>query len=102
MKEHDVLVLPSIIEGRALVQQEAPTVFLDHYSQYRGENLTGRKNGFVVPIEPRKNCRKIEWYAKIKKLPEISRHCREKAKQHLEILRRLNHKLMLANTIRKQ
>ena len=87
MKEHDVLALPSIIEGRALVQQEAlanglPLIITPNTG---GEDLIeDEKTGFVVPIRsPEKIAAKIEWYAKDQKsLPEISRHCREKAKSY--------------------
>ena len=87
MNEHDVLVLPSIIEGRALVQQEAlanglPLIITPNTG---GEDLIeDGKTGFIVPIrEPNKIADTIEWFAKDQKqLPEISRYCREKAKSY--------------------
>ena len=87
MKEHDVLVLPSIIEGRALVQQEAlacglPLIITPNTG---GEDLIeNEKTGFIVPIrDPRKIAEKVEWFARTQKmLPDMSRHCRKKAMQY--------------------
>jgi glycosyltransferase involved in cell wall biosynthesis len=87
MNEHDVLVLPSIIEGRALVQQEAmasglPLIITPNTG---GEDLIeSEKTGFVVPIrDPEKIAEKIEWFAKEQKmLPDMSRYCRKKAMQY--------------------
>jgi glycosyltransferase involved in cell wall biosynthesis len=87
MNEHDVLVLPSIIEGRALVQQEAmasglPLIITPNTG---GEDLIeNEKTGFVVPIrEPEKIAEKIEWFAGAQKmLPDMSRYCRKKAMQY--------------------
>ena len=87
MNEHDVLVLPSIIEGRALVQQEAmasglPLIITPNTG---GEDLIeNEKTGFVVPIrEPEKISEKIDWFAGAQKmLPDMSRYCRTKAMQY--------------------
>lgn len=87
MNGHDVLVLPSIIEGRALVQQEAmasglPLIITPNTG---GEDLIeSEKTGFVVPIrDPGKIAEKIEWFAKEQKmLPDMSRYCRKKAMQY--------------------
>ena len=87
MNKHDVLVLPSIIEGRALVQQEAlarglPLIITPNTG---GEDLIeNEKTGFVVPIrKPEKIAEKIEWFAKAqKRLSEMSRYCRQKAKEY--------------------
>jgi glycosyltransferase involved in cell wall biosynthesis len=87
MNEHDVLVLPSIIEGRALVQQEAlasglPLIITPNTG---GEDLIEyEKTGFVVPIrDPEKIAEKIEWFAGAQKiLPDMSRYCRKKALQY--------------------
>jgi len=87
MKEHDVLVLPSIVEGRALVQQEAlasglPLIITPNTG---GEDLIeNEKTGFVVPIrDPEKIAEKIEWFSGAQKnLPDISRYCRKKASQY--------------------
>ena len=87
MNGHDVLVLPSIIEGRALVQQEAmasglPLIITPNTG---GEDLIeNEKTGFIVPIrDPRKIAEKIEWLAGTQKmLPDMSRYCRQKAMQY--------------------
>jgi glycosyltransferase involved in cell wall biosynthesis len=87
MNGHDVLVLPSIIEGRALVQQEAmasglPLIITPNTG---GEDLIeSEKTGFVVPIRnPGKIAEKIEWFAGAQKmLPDMSRYCRKKAMQY--------------------
>jgi glycosyltransferase involved in cell wall biosynthesis len=87
MHKHDVLVLPSIIEGRALVQQEAmasglPLLITPNTG---GEDLIeNEKTGFVVPIrEPEKIAEKIDWFAGTQKmLPHMSRYCRTKAMQY--------------------
>ena len=84
MNKHDVLVLPSIIEGRALVQQEAlanglPLIITPNTG---GEDLIeNEKTGFVVPIrKPEKIAEKIEWFAKAQKtVSDMSRYCRQKA-----------------------
>ena len=53
MKEHDALILPSIIEGRALVQQEAlscglPIIVTPNAG---GEDLIEKGiTGYIVPI----------------------------------------------------
>lgn len=67
MQQCDVLVLPSIVEGRALVQQEAmscglPIVITPNTG---GEDLVDEgKTGFVVPTNaPEKIAEKIEWFA---------------------------------------
>ena len=66
MSMHDVLILPSIIEGRALVQQEAlacglPIIVTPNAG---GEDLieTG-VTGHLIPIRsPEKIREKIEWF----------------------------------------
>ena len=87
MNGHDVLVLPSIIEGRALVQQEAmacglPLIITPNTGG--ADLIESEKTGFVVPIrEPNKIAEKIEWFAKAQKsLPDMSRYCRQKAKEY--------------------
>ena len=87
MNKHDVLVLPSIVEGRALVQQEAlasglPLIITPNTG---GEDLIeNEKTGFVVPIrKPEKIAEKIEWFAKAQKtVSDMSRYCRQKAKEY--------------------
>ena len=84
MQEHDVLVLPSIVEGRALVQQEAlacglPLVVTENAG---GEDLIDEaETGFLVPIrQPQAIAEKIEWFAANKKLlPEMSDFAQQKA-----------------------
>ncbi len=67
METCDVLVLPSIVEGRALVQQEAMRSGLPLIvtSNTGGEDLIEEGNtGFLVPIRaPERIAEKIEWFA---------------------------------------
>lgn len=67
MQSCDVLVLPSIVEGRALVMQEAmscglPLIITPNTG---GEDLIDEgKTGFLVPIRsPEKIAEKIAWFA---------------------------------------
>src|SRR5436190_530638 len=67
MQSSDVFVLPSIVEGRALVQQEAlacglPLIVTKNAG---GEDLIEEgRTGFLVPIRsPEKLAEKIEWFA---------------------------------------
>lgn len=67
MRSCDVLVLPSIVEGRALVQQEAlacglPLIITPNTG---GEDLVKEgETGFVVPIRsPESIAGKISWFA---------------------------------------
>lgn len=84
MSSCDVLALPSIVEGRALVQQEAlscglPILVTPHAG---GEDLVepGR-TGFLVPIrDPERIAEKIAWLADHRaELPEMRRCARAKA-----------------------
>jgi glycosyltransferase involved in cell wall biosynthesis len=84
MSMHDVLILPSIIEGRALVQQEAlacglPIIVTPNAG---GEDLieTG-VTGHLIPIRsPEKIREKIEWFLENKKgIPAMRRECQIKA-----------------------
>jgi glycosyltransferase involved in cell wall biosynthesis len=65
MQQHDVLVLPSIVEGRALVQQEAMSCGLPIIvtANAGGEDLVVEGvTGFLVPIRaPEKLAEKIAW-----------------------------------------
>jgi glycosyltransferase involved in cell wall biosynthesis len=87
MNEHDVLVLPSIIEGRALVQQEAlacglPLIVTQNTG---GEDLIEEeRTGFIVPIrKPDEIAEKIDWFGRnLKKLDEMSEFCRNKARKY--------------------
>ena len=67
MRSCDVLVLPSIVEGRALVQQEAMTCGLPLIvtKNAGGEDLIVEgETGFVVPIRsPEAIAEKINWFA---------------------------------------
>jgi len=87
MKVHDALVLPSIVEGRALVQQEAlscglPIIVTPNAG---GEDLVEEGlNGHLVPIRsPEKIAEAIR--AKIEKInlkEEIQKLCQKKATQY--------------------
>ena len=65
MRTHDILVLPSIVEGCALVQQEALSCGLPIMITRNtgGEDLIDEeKTGFLVPIrQPSKIAEKLEW-----------------------------------------
>ena len=67
MRTCDVLVLPSIVEGRALVQQEAMACGLPIIvtKNAGGDDLiTGGETGFLVPIRsPEAIAEKINWCA---------------------------------------
>jgi glycosyltransferase involved in cell wall biosynthesis len=87
MKEHDALVLPSIVEGRALVQQEAlscglPIIVTPNAG---GEDLVeDGKTGHLVPIRsPKKIAEAIRAMIKNKNhKEEIRKLCQMKAKQY--------------------
>jgi glycosyltransferase involved in cell wall biosynthesis len=87
MKEHDALVLPSIVEGRALVQQEAlscglPIIVTPNAG---GEDLIeDGKTGHLVPIRsPEKIATAIRTLiAERKNIDEIRKLCQIKAKQY--------------------
>lgn len=81
MRSCDVFCLPSIVEGRALVMQEAmsqglPLIITPNTG---GEDLviTG-KTGFLVPIcSPEMIAERIEWFAMNREnIPEMSRSAR--------------------------
>ena len=87
MDEHDVLVLPSIIEGRALVQQEALACGLPLIvTQNTGgvDLIEEEKTGFIVPIrKPAEIAEKIDWFGRnLKKLDVMSEFCRNKARNY--------------------
>jgi glycosyltransferase involved in cell wall biosynthesis len=87
MKEHDILVLPSILEGRALVQQEAlscglPIIVTPNAG---GEDLIEEgKTGHVVPIRsPEKIVEAINAsFIDLRHKREIQQLCQIKAKQY--------------------
>ena len=66
MEKHDLLVLPSIVEGRALVQQEALSCGLPLLVTQNagGEDLIEEgKTGFLIPIrQPQTLAKRIEWF----------------------------------------
>jgi glycosyltransferase involved in cell wall biosynthesis len=84
MRSCDVLVLPSIVEGRALVQQEAlacglPLIVTRNAG---GEDLIVEgKTGFLVPAgAPAAIAEKIEWFLENRdQLPAMSAAARAKA-----------------------
>jgi glycosyltransferase involved in cell wall biosynthesis len=84
MRSCDVLVLPSIVEGRALVQQEAMACGLPLIATRNagGEDLIVEgKTGFLVPAgAPAAIAEKIEWFLKNRgRLPAMSAAARAKA-----------------------
>ncbi|HEY9869769.1 MAG TPA: glycosyltransferase family 4 protein [Candidatus Obscuribacterales bacterium] len=86
MRTCDVLVLPSIVEGRALVQQEAmmcglPVIVTPNAG---AEDLVeDGKTGFLVPIRsPDVLAEKICWFADHRtEIDEMGRRARQKARQ---------------------
>jgi len=86
MQSCDVFVLPSIVEGRALVQQEAMSCGLPLIvtPNAGGEDLIEEgRTGFLVPIRsPEKIAEKIAWFADHRdKIAEMGQLAREKAAQ---------------------
>jgi glycosyltransferase involved in cell wall biosynthesis len=84
MRSCDVLVLPSIVEGRALVQQEAMASGLPLVATRNagGEDLIVEgKTGFLVPPgAPAAIAEKIEWFLQNRdQLPAMSAAARAKA-----------------------
>jgi glycosyltransferase involved in cell wall biosynthesis len=86
MRSCDVFCLPSIVEGRALVMQEAmsqglPLIITPNTG---GEDLIEEGlTGFLVPIrQPEAIAQKIEWFANHRELlPEMGRAAQIKASQ---------------------
>lgn len=86
MRSCDVFCLPSIVEGRALVMQEAmsqglPTIITPNTG---GEDLIEEGvTGFLVPIRRADAiAAKLEWFAdNLRQLPEMSRAAQRKAGQ---------------------
>jgi glycosyltransferase involved in cell wall biosynthesis len=86
MQSCDVFVLPSIVEGRALVQQEAMSCGLPLIvtANAGGEDLIDEgKTGFLVPMRsPQKIAEKVTWFADNRhQLDEMSTLARQKAVQ---------------------
>ena len=84
MRRHDILVLPSIVEGCALVQQEAlscglPIVITPNTG---GKDfIDEEKTGFLIPIRnPECIASKIEWFIKNKHyISEMRDYCIKKS-----------------------
>lgn len=84
MRSCDVFCLPSIVEGRALVMQEAmsqglPLIITPNTG---GADLIREgETGFLVPIRcPEQLAEKIAWFADHREeIPEMGRHAREHA-----------------------
>ena len=84
MQTCDVLVLPSLVEGRALVQQEALACGLPLIvtANAGGEDLIEEgRTGFIVPVRsPEKIAEKISWFVKHRELlPGLREEARRKA-----------------------
>jgi glycosyltransferase involved in cell wall biosynthesis len=84
MASCDVLVLPSLVEGRALVQQEAlacglPIIVTENAGA--ADLIEAGKTGFLVPIRsPEAIAEKIDWFASQRiGLEEMRGECRKKA-----------------------
>jgi glycosyltransferase involved in cell wall biosynthesis len=84
MRSCDVLVLPSIVEGRALVQQEALSCGLPIVvtANAGGEDLIEEgKTGFLVPIRrPEAIAEKLAWFAEHRaEIPSMADEARKMA-----------------------
>jgi glycosyltransferase involved in cell wall biosynthesis len=84
MRSCDVLVLPSIVEGRALVQQEAMACGLPLIATRNGggeDLIVEGKTGFLVPAgAPAALAEKIEWFLENRdQLPAMGEAARAKA-----------------------
>jgi glycosyltransferase involved in cell wall biosynthesis len=87
MQSCDVFVLPSIVEGRALVQQEAMSCGLPLIvtPNAGGEDLIEEgRSGFLVPIRsPAMLAEKMEWFAEHRELlPDMSVAAQAKAREY--------------------
>ena len=87
MEKHDLLVLPSIVEGRALVQQEALSCGLPLLvtPNAGGEDLIEEgKTGFLIPIrQPQTLAKRIEWFINHRaERHEMGQFCQEKARKN--------------------
>ena len=87
MRSCDVFVLPSIVEGRALVQQEAMSCGLPLIvtANAGGEDLIEEGvTGFLVPIRsPQKIAEKLDWLAANRdQLPQMKKSAMLKAAQY--------------------
>jgi glycosyltransferase involved in cell wall biosynthesis len=87
MRACDVFLLPSLVEGRALVQQEAMSCGLPLIvtANAGGEDLVEEgRTGFLVPIRnPGMLAEKIAWFADHRDaLDDMSRACMAKASEY--------------------
>jgi glycosyltransferase involved in cell wall biosynthesis len=87
MRECDVFILPSLVEGRALVQQEAMSCGLPLIvtANAGGEDLIEEaRTGFLVPIRsPESLAEKMGWFADHRDLlPEMRAAARAKAAEY--------------------
>jgi glycosyltransferase involved in cell wall biosynthesis len=86
MKTCDILCLPSIVEGRALVQQEAMSCGLPLIVTPNAgaeDMIDEGKTGFLVPPgNPAEICRRVDWCADHRsELEEMGRAARAKASE---------------------
>jgi glycosyltransferase involved in cell wall biosynthesis len=87
MEKHDLLVLPSIVEGRALVQQEALSCGLPLLvtPNAGGEDLIEEgKTGFLIPIrQPQTLAKRIEWFLNHRaERHEMGQFCQDTARRY--------------------
>ena len=87
MREQDILALPSIVEGRALVQQEALSCGLPLLvtSNAGGDDLVEEeRTGFLLPIRtPEAIAEKLEWFHLNKRRIFDMRHqCQAKSNEY--------------------
>jgi len=87
MRTCDVFCLPSIVEGRALVMQEAMSQGLPLIitANTGGEDLIIKgETGFLVPIRsPEAIARKLTWFLKNRaEIPEMGRKAHEHAAKY--------------------
>lgn len=86
MRTCDVLVLPSIVEGRALVQQEAMSCGLPLIvtPNAGAEDLVREETGFLVPIRsPDRIAECINWFVEHRSaLPEMRHAAQQEAARH--------------------
>ena len=86
MRSCDILVLPSIVEGRALVQQEAMACGLPLIATANagGDDLIDEgRTGFLVPIRsPEAIAERISWFAQNRlRIPEMGNAAQARARE---------------------
>jgi glycosyltransferase involved in cell wall biosynthesis len=87
MRQADLLVLPSIVEGRALVQQEALACglpLLVTRNAGGADLIQPGKTGFLLPPRsPQAIAERLDWFASNREaLEEMRPHCIRKAAEH--------------------